>query len=137
MTDFNMPPGVSARDIPGQDDDATGGFHPITDQWSGLAGLMMPNAVVVGAALARSLESDLAAANDEITRLRAEVEALREDAAKCRAELLAIHEIASCGWSNVLQHPIAPADTLTVRDVKIMAIELLKGHQTAEPRVHG
>ncbi len=98
---------------------------------------MAPNAVVVGAALARSLESDLAAANDEITRLRAEVEALREDAAKCRAELLAIHEIASCGWSNVLQHPIAPADTLTVRDVKIMAIELLKGHQTAEPRVHG
>lgn len=70
----------------------------------------------------------------EIARLRAEVEALREDAAKCRAELLAIHEIASCGWSNVLQHPIAPADTLTVRDVKIMAIELLKGHQTAEPR---
>lgn len=67
----------------------------------------------------------------------AEVEALREDAAKCRAELLAIHEIASCGWSNVLQHPIAPADTLTVRDVKIMAIELLKVHQTAEPRVHG
>lgn len=96
MTDFNMPPGVSARDIPGQDE-----------------------------------------AIDEITRLRAEVEALREDAAKCRAELLAIHEIASCGWSNVLQHPIAPADTLTVRDVKIMAIELLKGHQTAEPRVHG
>ena len=37
--------------------------------------LMAPNAVVVGAALARSLESDLAAANDEITRLRAEVEA--------------------------------------------------------------
>ena len=73
----------------------------------------------------------------EAARLRAEVEALREDAAKCRAELLAIHEIASCGWSNVLQHPIAPADTLTVRDVKIMAIELLKGHQTAEPRVHG
>lgn len=73
----------------------------------------------------------------EVARLRAEVEALREDAAKCRAELLAIHEIASCGWSNVLQHPIAPADTLTVRDVKIMAIELLKGHQTAEPRVHG
>ena len=89
------------------------------------------------AALARSLESALAAANDEITRLRVDVEALREDAAKCRAELLAIHEIASCGWSNVLQHPIAPADTLTVRDVKIMAIELLKGHQTAEPRVHG
>lgn len=80
-----------------------------------------------------SLEAQVA----EITRLRAEVEALREDAAKCRAELLAIHEIASCGWSNVLQHPIAPADTLTVRDVKIMAIELLKGHQTAEPRVHG
>lgn len=73
----------------------------------------------------------------EVARLRVEVEALREDAAKCRAELLAIHEIASCGWSNVLQHPIAPADTLTVRDVKIMAIELLKGHQTAEPRVHG
>lgn len=73
----------------------------------------------------------------ERDRLRVEVEALREDAAKCRAELLAIHEIASCGWSNVLQHPIAPADTLTVRDVKIMAIELLKGHQTAEPRVHG
>lgn len=136
MTDFNMPPGVSARDIPGQDDE-TGSPHPITDQWAGLAKLMAPNAVVVGAALARSLESALAAANDEITRLRVDVEALREDAAKCRAELLAIHEIASCGWSNVLQHPIAPADTLTVRDVKIMAIELLKGHQTAEPRVHG
>jgi len=74
MTDFNTPPGVSARDIPGQDDE-TGSPHPITDQWAGLAKLMAPNAVVVGAALARSLESDLAAANDEITRLRAEVEA--------------------------------------------------------------
>ena len=79
MTDFNMPPGVSARDIPGQDDDETGSPHPITDQWAGLAKLMAPNAVVVGAALARSLESDLAAANDEITRLRAEVATMTND----------------------------------------------------------
>ena len=122
MTDFNMPPGVSARDIPGQDE--------------------VPDLVEhLQAAAQRGWRWRIAdlmtEAADEITRLRAEVEALREDAAKCRAELLAIHEIASCGWSNVLQHPIAPADTLTVRDVKIMAIELLKGHQTAEPRVHG
>ena len=122
MTDFNMPPGVSARDIPGQDEvpDLVDQLHAAASRasWPEDADLMTE-------------------AGAEIDRLRVEVEALREDAAKCRAELLAIHEIASCGWSNVLQHPIAPADTLTVRDVKIMAIELLKGHQTAEPRVHG
>lgn len=122
MTDFNMPPGVSARDIPGQDE-----VPDLVEQLQASASrASWPE------------DTDLMTeAGAEIDRLRVEVEALREDAAKCRAELLAIHEIASCGWSNVLQHPIAPADTLTVRDVKIMAIELLKGHQTAEPRVHG
>lgn len=50
----------------------------------------------------------------------------------CHAELLAIHEIASCGWANVLQHPIAPEDTLTVRDVKLMAVELMKDRPTPE-----
>lgn len=122
MTDFNMPPGVSARDIPGQDE-----VPDLVEQLQASASrASWPE------------DTDLMTeAGAEIDRLRVEVEALREDAAKCRAELLAIHEIASCGWSNVLQHPIAPADTLTVRDVKIMAIELLKGHQTADPRVHG
>ena len=150
MTDFNMPPGVSARDIPGQDEapDLVDQLQAAASRasWPEDADLMTE----AGAEIDR-LRAELATmTNDyfrryrecgdmaqEVIRLRAEVEALREDAAKCRAELLAIHEIASCGWSNVLQHPIAPADTLTVRDVKIMAIELLKGHQTAEPRVHG
>jgi len=44
----------------------------------------------------------------------------------CHSELLAIHEIACCGWANVLQHPITPEDTLTLRDVKIMAVELTR-----------
>lgn len=175
MTDFNMPPGVSARDIPGQDEapDLVDQLQAAASRasWPEDADLMTE----AGAEIAR-LRSQVTTATNligagldlmtdeqvgqwagvrtfleqdtsdylpigeviaERDRLRAEVEALREDAAKCRAELLAIHEIASCGWSNVLQHPIAPADTLTVRDVKIMAIELLKGHQTAEPRVHG
>lgn len=50
----------------------------------------------------------------------------------CHAELLAIHEIACCGWASVLQHPITAEDTLTVRYVKIMALELMKGRTTPE-----
>jgi len=50
----------------------------------------------------------------------------------CHAELLAIHEIACCGWANVVSNPITPEDTLTVRDVKIMAIELMKDRPAPE-----
>lgn len=44
-------------------------------------------------------------------------------------ELLVIHEIACCGWANVT--PIKDTDTLTVRDVKIMAMELMKDSKTS------
>lgn len=49
---------------------------------------------------------------------------------ECHAELLAIHEIACCGWATVVANPIAPDDTMTVRGVKIMAMELMKNANT-------
>jgi DNA-binding CsgD family transcriptional regulator len=145
MTDFNMPPGVSARDIPGQDEapDLVDQLQAAASRasWPEDADLMTE----AGAEIDR-LRAELATmTNDyfrrhrecgdmaqEVIRLRVEVEALREDAAKCRAELLAIHEIASCGWSNVLQHPIAPADTLTVREQVVLRLRF--GIGTGYPR---
>ena len=71
MTDFNMPPGVSARDIPGQDE----AIDEITRLRAELA-------TMTNDYFRRHREcGDMA---QEVIRLRAEVEALREDQAKFR-----------------------------------------------------
>ena len=51
---------------------------------------------------------------------------LRELYEQNHKELLQIHSIACHGWANVLEQPITEEDSMTVRDVKTMAMELLE-----------
>ncbi len=51
---------------------------------------------------------------------------LKMHCTNCHSELVTIHSIASCGWTNVLTNPITTKDTMTVKDVKMMAMELIK-----------
>ena len=62
----------------------------------------------------------------EADKAVAALDEMRAQYERCHAELLAIHVITSCGWANVLSYPISPDDTLTVRDVKVMALVLIK-----------
>lgn len=115
MTDFNMPPGVSARDIPGQDE-----VPDLVEQLQASA----PRA-------SWPEDADLMTeAADEITRLRAEVEALREDASK-------IPDILFDGWS-VLQALTGPAKKRTspenVSDVLDAVVNILKAAPAARAK---
>lgn len=67
----------------------------------------------------REQELYIASLHDQLGSLRSQYD-------NCHAELTEIHEIAACGWANVMQHPVTPEDTMTVRSVKIMAEELRK-----------
>lgn len=97
MTDFNMPPGVSARDIPGQDDapDLVEQLQASAPRasWPEDADLMSEAADEITRLRAEvaTMTSDYFRRHrecgdmaQEVIRLRAEVEALREEQAKFR-----------------------------------------------------